>query len=201
MLTFDPNTHSYEIDGVAVKSVTQICAPLSLEAAIAGAQRPHMRDAAANRGTRVHEFCELIDLGIEPEAVDFDCVGYVEAYKSFLFDYRPKDIAAVELPIGSLSMGVAGTLDRLMLIDGMWCLIDLKTGTHIDKATCTAQLNGYNAIINAHDCTTPTLPRPQALAVLQLGRRGKYSYKPMYFSTIFDQLLCIENERRFLSGK
>lgn len=200
-LTFDAAAHAYKINGIEVPSVTQICAPLSLEAAIAGAQNPHRRDIAARRGSRIHEYCELIDLGYEPEGIDIDCAGYVEAYKAFLRDYRPKDIAAVELPIGSLSLGAAGTLDRLMLIDGLWWLIDLKTGTHSDKAQWTAQLNGYNTIITSPDCTTKGLPSPQALAILQLGRRGKYTFKPMYFSTIFSQLLGVENERRFLNGK
>ena len=195
ILTFDERAHRYEINSTEVPSVTQICAQLSLEAAIAGAQRPHLRDIAANRGTRVHAYCELIDMDIEPENVDFDCVGYVEAYKAFRRDYRPKDIAAMELPIGSLTLGAAGTLDRMMLIDGNWWLIDIKTGTTVDKVIWTAQLNGYDAIIAMPDCTTANLPIPNGLAILQLGRRGQYNFRQMPFSNIFNMLMDIERER------
>ena len=85
-LTFDPDTHTYCIDGKKVPSVTQIC-DLLTHAKIRC--RRGVSGQAARRGSAVHEYCELIDYDAPPDEIEPELVGYVRAYLTFLRDYSP----------------------------------------------------------------------------------------------------------------
>lgn len=124
MLTFDEAAHEYKLDGHTLPSVTHICRYLSVDI---DKSRPWLRDMAANRGTRVHAYCEIIDYdGPEGLRVEPDCIGYVQAYLAFRRDYRIKGWLAVERPIASASLGVAGTPDRIGYVDNVMTIVDLK---------------------------------------------------------------------------
>lgn len=140
-LEFDEEKHLYMLDGVELPSVTEICRFLSFDTAVNA--KPWLRDAAAARGTRVHEWCMLYDY----DELDFSDIGpyemgYVQAYLSFLRDYRP-EWELIEHPIGSDRLGYAGTLDRYGVIDGKTAIVDLKTTSVLRKVPLAAQLAGY----------------------------------------------------------
>ena len=85
------------------------------------------RDAAALRGTEIHDLGERLVAG---EAVEIPeaHVGPVNAYARFLdrFDVQP---TLVERPVANVSHWWAGTFDlRARLRDGVDWLLDLKTG-------------------------------------------------------------------------
>ena len=84
-IDFDEEKHEYSVDGVRVPSVSEILAPLSADRY--ADLNPWMLKAAAARGTAVHEACELIDYGVEPEE-DPETDGYLVAYQSFLLDHE-----------------------------------------------------------------------------------------------------------------
>lgn len=195
-LVFDEGTHTYTLDGVELPSVTQICKPLTVD--IAENAKPWLRDAAAERGTRVHEICAEIDLIGSAEDIEVppDIAGYVSAYLDFLRDYRIKSWNAVEIPLGSSKLGYAGTIDRVGIIDGNRVIVDLKTGSRIDKPTLTAQLNGYRTLWE-----TVKLEKVDRMCGLKLGRNGIYQLIPVRDSSIFDSLLTLEYERRAINGK
>lgn len=141
MNTYDPELHEYRINGVVVPSVTQIV----------GLLNPNFdRDItvikqAAIRGTAVHEFCHLYDLGVAPEEQSSEYAGYCEAYMRFVRDYRPEWEYA-ELPIYSEMNMYAGTLDRAGWIGKEYTVVDFKTTASFDKITklmLAAQLAGY----------------------------------------------------------
>lgn len=133
-IDFDEEKHEYSVGGIKIPSVSEILAPLSAERY--GELNPWMVRAAAARGTAVHEACELIDYGVEPED-DPEIEGYIEAYRSFLIDhdaewgiiegvvgyYRemPFDAEQGELPL------YCGTIDRFGLLDGIPAVLDIKT--------------------------------------------------------------------------
>ena len=140
-LIFDPDAHRYVLDGVELPSVTHICRFLSCDYK---SDRPWLAEAAARRGTTVHEACALIDYGEVPEETP-EIAGYLKAYRRFLKDYRP-DWEWIEHPMGSLKLGYAGTLDRCgTLYDGRPCILDIKTGT-LRAAALRAQLTAYNTL-------------------------------------------------------
>ena len=101
-ISFDPDTHTYTIDGVEVPSVTTVCRFLSYDQK---SDKPWLARVAADRGTRIHAACAMIDYGEEPEE-DFDTAGYLKAYRRFLKDYRP-GWEGIEYIAGDTILGVA----------------------------------------------------------------------------------------------
>ena len=192
-LDFDEVKHQYTIDGTPVPSVTEICKPLTVD--VASQAKPWLRDAAADRGTRIHEYCAEIDMqgGAEGMVFDWDCVGYVNAYLAFLRDYRITQWSAVEYMLCNPQMGVAGTLDRAGIVDRKMALVDLKTGSHIDRALLTAQLTGYQFLWEQSG-----MEPIDALYGLQLRKNGEYRLISCKPSFLFFDLYKIYQERNRL---
>ena len=168
-LDFNAELHEYRIDGKLVPSVTQICAPLT--ALDMGNLNPAVIRQAASRGTIIHELSELIDYGTAPEDIDIypELSGYLTAYLRFLRDYSP-EWTRIEYRLGSEKAGFAGTLDRMGVIDGKPCIVDIKTASAPSRATkvsWVAQLSGYR-----HLCNGATLER----YILLLKPDGKYTF-------------------------
>ena len=162
-ITFDTENHKYYIDGVEVPSVTTVCRFLAYDQK---SDKPWLARVAADRGTRVHEACAMIDYGDEPEE-DFDTAGYLKAYRRFLKDYRP-DWEGIEYIVGSTVLGIAGTIDRFgTLYDGRTCILDIKTGSQLHDAPLRAQLTGYQWLLPAHFTA-------KYLYALQLSKDGTY---------------------------
>ena len=106
----------YLVDGVPTPSVTEI-----LEAVGITSSR-YYKPGAAERGTAVHKMLEDYDvLGIPGEGLFF------EAYLSFLKRAEPK-IIAIERFVFVEDPRYGGTLDRVMEIDGVTYVVDIKTG-------------------------------------------------------------------------
>lgn len=120
---FDPESHIYLVDGVEVPSVTEILSPLHRSY---DNINPSVLEYAANRGKAVHEACELIDYGEEPE-IDPEIEGYITAYLDFLNIYRPT-WTGVERIVYSSTHGYIGTLDRIgWLSESEFAVVDIKT--------------------------------------------------------------------------
>ena len=164
-ITFDAENHQYYIDGVEVPSVTTVCRFLAYDQK---SDKPWLARVAADRGTRIHAACAMIDYGEEPEE-DFETAGYLKAYRRFLKDYRP-EWEGIEYTTGSAGLGVAGTVDRFgTLYDGRTCILDIKTGSQLHDAPLRAQLTGYKRLL--------ALDRgfyPDHLYALQLSKDGTY---------------------------
>lgn len=92
--------------------------------------RYEAKDAAAKRGTEVHDLAEKLITGAEvkvPEAI----AGYVEAYARFLDEFRVEAVLT-ERPVANYRLGYAGKFDLIAWLtdaDGsrdLWFL-DIKT--------------------------------------------------------------------------
>ncbi len=126
-IEFDPETHSYRVDGRPVPSVTQVI----------GSGRPAWVDeatweAAAARGTRIHEAAAELELtGRRPET-DAAYRGYLDGWLWWLrvagVDPRP---VLVEEPVASVVYRYAGTVDRVYALPGQAraLVVDIKTGS------------------------------------------------------------------------
>lgn len=84
------------------------------------------RDAAAKRGTEVHDLAEHLLKGEEVTVPD-ELRGHVEAYVRFLDEWQPTPVV-VEKAVVNYTYGYAGTLDMVVdLPDGRRVLADIKT--------------------------------------------------------------------------
>lgn len=171
MIEFDAAAHRYTVNGRELPSVTHVCRFLSVD--VAANARPWLRDMAADRGTRVHAYTVMLDYGEEPEEVEPDCAGYLEAYRRFLRDFRPK-WAGIETVLGSEVLGYAGTCDRHGTVrianKRTPCILDIKTGAELHHAATAAQLQGYSHLLNRPQSDPPAL-----LLALHLRRDGTYA--------------------------
>lgn len=147
-LKFVEKGHLYFIDSKPVPSVTDICSLLTAQGR--AKLNPYVIDAAARRGTLVHEFTELLDYGVEPEDMEMplDIAPYILAYQRFLRDYKPQ-WTAIEKQVFDEQIGLAGTLDRKGILEGYPCILDIKTSsapTRELKIAWVTQLSGYRLL-------------------------------------------------------
>lgn len=177
-IDFDEEKHEYSVDGCRVPSVSEILAPLSADRY--ADLNPWMLKAAAARGTAVHEACELIDYGVEPEE-DPETDGYLVAYQSFLLDHEVewKMIESIvyfhryngEIPL------YAGTLDRFGKVDGVPTIVDIKTYASLSSdaqlaASCQTAL--YRDAIDQMLSTEAVTWDKESRAILHLKKDGTY---------------------------
>lgn len=139
--------------GWAAKSVAEFVADNQIEVtALYSEDRDRMvkelkgtpyreRDKAANRGTEVHALAEKLVKGEKVE-VPGELAGYVEAYVSFLDEWKPQPVL-VEAAVGNRRWKYAGTLDLVAdLPNGERALLDLKTARGV-YGEVGAQISAY----------------------------------------------------------
>jgi hypothetical protein len=83
---------------------------------------------AADRGTRVHKFCEIHALGLFLSEVDQDCKPYVEAFQRW-FDEMVTELVVAEQRINHPEYQISGKYDLLVKLKGdeLPTIIDIKT--------------------------------------------------------------------------
>lgn len=137
-ISFHAPTHTYDIDGVRVPSVTQVLAPQNDWSMVPAWQL----EAAAALGRDVHTAVNLLARGVlDWESLDDALVPYVRGAERFLRESGGVVIAAEQV-VGSKSLGVAGTLDLMMTWDNWLYLIDWKVSAAV-PSTVGAQLAAY----------------------------------------------------------
>jgi len=85
---------------------------------------------AANRGTRIHQLCEDFLLGehVEPDIFDQDLFEKIRTHLD-----RIDNIHALESPLYSDHLEVAGTVDCIAEYDGKLAVIDFKTSSKLKQ--------------------------------------------------------------------
>ena len=141
-IEFDEEKHKYYVNGEEMPGVTKI-----LEYVTSG-HYGQINEAvlrqAAQRGSDVHEACQMIDYGCEAE-VDPVTAPYVEAYLQFLNDYRPKWEEIEQRHYSE--RGFCGTVDRMGELNYRKCILDIKTTgspTKLNYLVYCAQLFAYS---------------------------------------------------------
>lgn len=165
-LIFYDKEHEYELNGEIIPSVSEISRFASRE--IYGDVNQYLLDNAAERGTKVHKQCELLDKYRECEA-DEITAPYIQAYVSFIKEHKP-EWNAIEKAMASNKMLFAGTLDRVGILDGKRAIIDIKTSSTIKKVLALIQLNAYKILWEENHPKEPI----ELLCILQLTKEGKY---------------------------
>ncbi len=180
-ITFDEEKHEYRWDGIKVPSVSDILAPLSAERY--SDINPAVLAQAAARGTAVHEMCEAMDYGLEPE-IEPGLEGYAQAYADFLRDYFPKwdmvEQTVAYRRIFEEKPYYCGTVDRFGAIDGKHCVLDIKSYASLTtdgmvSASCQTSL--YRSAIYSDSDTNPDKIRELVRTkryLLHLKKDGNY---------------------------
>ena len=176
-------------DGSFVPSVTTI-----LEAYPKGAQyyewlKKHgqdadeIRDEAGRRGSVVHEATEVLDLGGKLELMNDDGTpkykllewAMISRYVEFRQRFRAT-VHAVETKLADAGHGFAGTLDRLMTIDGMTYLVDIKTSGAIWPSYWLQQA-AYHELLHSTGAIASMFPNGEPpeikLAILWLNAKTR----------------------------
>jgi len=94
----------------------------------------------AVRGTRIHKITEDIDRDIEVDPIGPEFLPYIEAYRKFKVD-NLIHITAIEEIVFNEEYFFAGALDRVMRINGVPSIVDIKTGAKMK--TTGVQLAAY----------------------------------------------------------
>ena len=103
-----------------------------------GSDADTIRDEAGKRGTIVHELTERYDMGYEISCVDeqgrpqYKMLEWAmfERYVDFTNEFKP-NVELMELHMASEKLGYAGTLDRVIKLNGKNYLVDIKTSNSI----------------------------------------------------------------------
>ena len=116
---------AYQCGNLVLPRVTNVLSRLTDWDAI----DPYALEFARQRGTAVHAACDLADRGVlEWESVDPRILGYVMAWDRFR-DSGGFTVLHSELTVASRKIHLyGGTLDRILLRDGTYFLVDIKTG-------------------------------------------------------------------------
>jgi hypothetical protein len=118
------------------------------------------RDAAANRGTQVHNLAEQLVHGTEVDVPD-ELAGHVESCVKFLDDWKVTPVV-VERPVFNRTQRYAGTLDIVAdLSDGRRLLIDYKTNKSGPFGEVALQLAAYRYAEFYLDEASAEIPMPE----------------------------------------
>lgn len=123
LLTFDEAAHAYRFNGKLVPGVTEILRPLTNFEGIPA----DVLARKADLGRRVHAACQFLDEGdLDEASVEDDVAPYVDGYRKFLLDTGAA-VLANERRVFDAGLVYAGTLDRVLQVNGAKWLVDLKT--------------------------------------------------------------------------
>ena len=102
------------------------------------------RDAAARRGTEVHELAQRLMAGDEVEVPE-PIVGHVDSYIQFVDDWKPGPETLIEKTVVNRQVPYMGTFDALGPLEGMpgLGLYDIKTSRTGPFGDVALQLAAY----------------------------------------------------------
>lgn len=126
-LEFNPELHQYKADGLVIPSVTQVLKAVGL--VNFDFVPADVLQAAADKGTKVHQTTELFDKGVlDEERLHPILQNYLNSWKKFRTELQFDPIEIESLKVHELYR-YAGTLDRVGTINkNKKVLIDIKTG-------------------------------------------------------------------------
>ncbi|MDQ5870781.1 MAG: PD-(D/E)XK nuclease family protein [Acidobacteriota bacterium] len=135
--SFDPETHTFRIDGVVVPSVTQAIDCLNLR------DTEHFTEESRDRGRDVHELCQFYDEGdLFWPAVDPEYEGYLKGWIRFRQENPKFKPRLIEQPVWNDLHRYGGVPDRVEEYGPREAVIDIKSG--IRDETTGLQTAGYD---------------------------------------------------------
>ena len=164
ILQFFDEGHIYKLGEEVLPCVSDLCRFLHRE--IYKEAPIWQLEAAADRGTKVHEATELLDKAGRAE-IEGEYLPYLEAYARFRREHEVS-WELIEHPDYHPEHRYAGTIDRYGMVDGISTLVDLKTTHQVYKPLCGASLNLYRMILEARG------KQVERLMIIHLRKDGTY---------------------------
>lgn len=165
-LIFDARTHTYMMGGEIVPGVTSVLKPLIDFSRIPA----DVLAAKADLGRRIHAATEFDDDGdLDEDSVEPDVAPYLAAYRRFRAESGAV-VVANERMVYEPMHRYAGTLDRILQIDRIDWLVDIKSCV-TTPMSAGPQTAAYLRALND--------PRVQRRAALRLRPDGTYRFEPL----------------------
>ena len=134
-LTFDEQSHTYEIDGERAISVTKALVESGL------VDTKWFTELGRDRGSATHAAIHLYEQGgLDEDTIDDRVRPFFDAYLKFKAEYEWQP-EATEVQVWSKIHGYAGTLDSVGKSKGRLAIADFKTGAL--HPVVGIQLTGY----------------------------------------------------------
>ncbi len=156
------------------------------------------RDAAAARGTEVHELAELYMYGQEVSGSTNEINKHLMSFERFWLE-KEVQLVETELFMWHKDIPWAGTCDIIAKIDGKYSIIDIKTGNYYKSHEI--QLNMYAELFNkiAEEYDMPKIEK-----IYGLYTKGKWikeaNYQLKSFKFNLEVSLAVHNLWTFLMG-
>lgn len=139
---FDQESHTYWLDGVQIDGVTSMLKDMEDLSSIP----TEILARKAALGTAVHYATELDDQGLlDEDTVHEEVRGYLEGWRLFKREHKV-ELISIEQKLAHRRMRYAGTVDRVMKVDGERGVWDIKTRLQIPPAV-GVQLAAYNELV------------------------------------------------------
>ncbi len=166
--------------GLSYPSVTTITGLLNIDALMAWRERVGDQEAnriskrAANRGTRVHSLCEkfLLNEEVVPDMFDLDNWKKIKPLLG-----RIDNIHALETPLYSDHLQVAGTVDCIAEYEGKLSVIDFKTSSRVKTRD---DIHGYFMQCSAYAVAFEELtgiPVPRIVVIMAVDDNDPLVFK------------------------
>ena len=124
---FDQESHTYWLDGVQIDGVTSMLKDMEDLSSIP----TEILARKAALGTAVHYATELDDQGLlDEDTVHEEVRGYLEGWRLFKREHKV-ELISIEQNLAHRRMRYAGTVDRVMKVDGERGVWDIKTRLEI----------------------------------------------------------------------
>jgi hypothetical protein len=121
-LEFCSKSHKFKLDGREVPSITGCLKEAGL------IDDSFFTQYSALRGSVVHAACHYLDENdLAPDYLDGEQAGYLDAWDLFCRQHHCK-WESIERPVYSIMLQVAGIPDRIGIVDGKECVVEIKTG-------------------------------------------------------------------------
>lgn len=154
---YDPETHTYSVNGIELPSVTEILQSAGL------VNTAFYTEESAWRGSVVHACCQYDDEGdLDEASVPEEAKGHLDAWRRFKLETGIRKFDGIEQPLFSPSY--AGIPDRTGIRDGRRFVLDIKTG--VLSPWVRLQLVGYGHLIEPY--------RPIDRIAVRLNKNGRY---------------------------
>jgi genome maintenance exonuclease 1 len=166
--------------GLSYPSVTTVTGLLNIDAIVAWRKRVGDEEAnrvsrrAANRGTRVHSLCEkfLLNEEVVPDMFDLDNWKKIKPLLG-----RIDNIHALETPLYSDHLQVAGTVDCIAEYEGKLSVIDFKTSSRVKARD---DIHGYFMQCSAYAVAFEELtgiPVPRIVVIMAVDDNDPLVFK------------------------
>lgn len=168
MIEFIEETHTYIVDGIIVPSVSTILAQTIFKDKYASVP-DFVLQKAAEFGTAVHKAIET------SEWIGLDDKQY-QVYMNYLKLVKRENIEPlVHEQVVSYNYDFAGTFDMIANVNGLNCLVDIKTTYHLDRDYLSWQLSLYELAYGKQfdKLYAIWLPKRKGAELVEIERKSK----------------------------